>query len=766
MKRILLMTLALAVALLPARKAFAQAKPAPPREVTDEDVDRGIEELKRYIWNQQQTDGHWSLNVWKVPAGGATAINCLAMLEAGESYNNEKLKKGLQALVDFKTEDVYVISVRTMAFSQVVAQFRDSPLRTQLKADVDWLTKNAQQMAAWGYHGPEKLGDNSCSQFALLALYEADRAGMEISPTLIQAVEKTWLARQQKDGGWTYAAQQGVGAPSTATMTTAALASLFICQDTLNKNCTPYASQKVMDNGMDALAKLLDQDFYKNEYLAFCIQRVGMAGGTKFIGKMDWFSVAAGKMCEPDPRGKSYNGDYGPLIRAPMELIFLSRGKTPLTINKLRHNAGEWNTHTRDVPNFTEYMRRNFERRMRWQVVGIDEPTESLLDAPILLIAGTAAADFPPDQWAKLRDYALRGGTLLFVPTHGSKPFQDSVLKNLETLFADQAKTAGGEYKLEQLPAEHTLYKLYGKEVPNGPTAAPLWGVSDGSRLIAIVSGRDICCPWQKRQTKQGEVDYGLGVNLFMYATGGNSMRMRLRPLFNAAGGEAKHTCKVAWLEHGGNWNTQPYALQAVSDKLKAENRVALDIKPGVKIDAQQLQGFHLAWLTGTRKFSLSDSELAALRAHIDNGGTLFVNAVGGSAEFRTAAEEMLDKLFAGKDIEGVTPAADSELVTGKAGDFRGPPLNVLAKTEIWRKQKGGNAIDLKIYRYQNRPAVIYAPYGVHDTLDGHTAHAAFSYMPTSARDIAANVALISLLQTPKAGGGAPVPASGATSKP
>ncbi|HUU23880.1 MAG TPA: DUF4159 domain-containing protein [Phycisphaerae bacterium] len=723
--------------------ASACAAAPPPRDVADVDVDRSIGELKRYLYGQQAPDGHFRHYSYNVPSGGATALAVFALLEAGETTSEQRLVKGLDALAALETKNLYVIAVRVMALSQVA---KDARYRKQLAADVDYLTRNALRAGAWGYGGPEPTGDNSCSQFALLALWEADRAGVQINPALIRRVETTWLARQRRDGGWTYAGQADVDTPSTITMTTAAAASLYVCQDVLTNTCVPYRHQKQADRAWAYLAEHLKDDYHANGYLAFCVQRVGMASGRKFIAGMDWFAVGAAKLCEPNPQGRGYGGQWGPVVRASFELIFLARGRVPLTFNKLAHgDEQDWNYHARDLAHFTEYMRRSFERRMRWQVVRITDDVRMLLDAPMLMVTGSKPPAFDDQQWGKIRQYGLRGGTALFVPTHQGDGFAEAVRQRLGGLFAPDRAAAGGHFELAKLPGDHPLYNGH-LDVPGGERFAEIWGVSDGTRLLAVLCLRDIPCAWQRWAEKTSKGDYHLGVNFFMYATGGSPLRMHLRPVFVAKPGEVRHRAKVAWLRHGGLWGSQPYALETLSQKLTAENFVAIDVTAGAAITDEGLAGQDLAWMTGTEKFALSDAELAALRRYIDGGGTLFVNAVGGAEAFRLAAEEMISKLLAGRDAPGRFVMPGSPLMTGVLGEFRGPRIETLHRTLPWRRvSEEAPPGPMRAYADKGRTVVVFAPYGIHDTLDGHTAWAARSYMPDSARDLAANVVLNAL---------------------
>jgi len=729
----------------------ARAAP-PPREVVDEDVDRAIGQATRYLWGQQLPDGTWRYHGYhQVPRGGTTALALFALLEAGERLNGPGMTQGIDALVALETENTYVIAVRTMVLSHVVHVLKNPAYRTRLLADVKWLTKDADRHGAWGYHGPETHGDNSVSQFALLALWEARHADLDVPARLVRRVEQTWLKRQRTDGGWTYAGLPNVKGESTPPMTAAGLASLYICQDVLNTASGAYPHQKARDEAWDYLVENLSDDYIGNGYLAFCIQRVGMASGRKFIGEMDWFGVGAAKLAEPRPRGRGYRGKWGPIVRACFELIFLSRGRIPLTFNKLEYGEEKvWNYHNRDVPRFTDYMRRNFEMRMRWQVVRVSDDVRLMLDGPILLVGGARPLEFSPEQWARLREYTLRGGTLLFVPTNNSKPFLESVKAALGPLYAAQREQAGGHYELAPLPDDHAVYTLHTR-IPRGSRVAPVLGLSDGTRLLVAVCERDIARSWQRRAMSTGQKDFQLGVNFFLYATGMNEMKMRMRPVFPGTTGEARQSARIARLRHGGNWATQPYGLEYLSQKLIAENRVKIDLTAGAPITADALRDRHLAWMTGASGFTLSDAELAALREYLFDGGLLFVNAVGGAEAFRTSAEAMIERLFVGLDVQPRPVPATSGLITGKCGDFRGPPIETPVRTSSWRRQAprdGG--LQLQLYGVDDTTLVIYAPYGVHDTLDGHTVWGALSYMPASARDIAANIVLYSLVERPR----------------
>jgi hypothetical protein len=334
------------------------------------------------------------------------------------------------------------------------------------------------------------------------------------------------------------------------------------------------------------------------------------------------------------------------------------------------------------------------------------------------------------------------------IPTNRSKAFLDAAKEKLDSLYAQQRKLAGEHYELKALPADHAVYSAH-KPIERAAALAPMWGVSDGTRLLAVICERDLPAAWQRRMTTTRQVDFDLGANFFFYATGGNNLPRHLRPVFPDSGGEVRHRARVAWLRHGGNWYTQPYALDYVSQKLTAENRVDVDVRVGAEISAAGLAGADLAYLTGTDDFELTDEQIGALRDYLARGGTLFVNAVGGSREFQRPVRRVVRSLLpdATAGVQAVTE--DSPLLTGKCGEFRGPIIEDLDRTKAFRLAVPDAPPPLQVGTFGGRTAVILAANGIHDTLDGHTAHDGRSYMPDSARELAANIVLYALSSRP-----------------
>src|SRR6476620_8619627 len=106
--------------------------------------------------------------------------------------------------------------------------------------------RDGTNKGGWTYKGPGGSADNSNTQFAMLALHEAERAGVkEISDQTWQLALNYWTQpkMQSPSGGFGY----GINRENSATgsMTCAAIASLIIARDRLQPADATVADGRV-----------------------------------------------------------------------------------------------------------------------------------------------------------------------------------------------------------------------------------------------------------------------------------------------------------------------------------------------------------------------------------------------------------------------------------------------------------------------------------------------------------------------------------------
>ncbi|MEM1304816.1 MAG: prenyltransferase/squalene oxidase repeat-containing protein, partial [Planctomycetota bacterium] len=138
-------------------------------------IDRGVAYLKR----QQKPKGNWSDTLGN--PGGLSALVTLALLNAGLAPDDPTVDRGLDYLrrLNLDEQRTYFVSLRIMALCAATPG-RD---RETIRKAVDWLektqVKEGRNVGAWSYSDTRLgEGDPSNSQFAVLALHEAERAGV------------------------------------------------------------------------------------------------------------------------------------------------------------------------------------------------------------------------------------------------------------------------------------------------------------------------------------------------------------------------------------------------------------------------------------------------------------------------------------------------------------------------------------------------------------------------------------------------------------
>jgi hypothetical protein len=101
--------------------------------------------------------------------------------------------------------------------------------RKHLQAIVKYITTVQNPKGDWYYPGPSIGGDTSISQYGVLGLWAAARAGVTIPPLVWDKAAAWHVANQMKGGGFTYQPGNGV-VNATSSMTAAGTSSLLVCR--------------------------------------------------------------------------------------------------------------------------------------------------------------------------------------------------------------------------------------------------------------------------------------------------------------------------------------------------------------------------------------------------------------------------------------------------------------------------------------------------------------------------------------------------------
>ena len=417
-------------------------------------------------------------------------------------------------------------------------------------------------------------------------------------------------------------------------------------------------------------------------YDLYGLERVALASGFKYFGKHDWYrelsANALGTQWPTGAWGRAPDGADA-LVDTAYTLLFLARGRYPLLMNKLRFEksdvtrvdnkpqTGYWANRPRDLANLTRFASRQLERGLNWQAVSTEAPWHDWLDAPVLYIASHQAPALDDAEYEKIRQFVDAGGLVFTHADNGAAAFNRWVSKLVE-------KVTPGR-KLEDLPQDHVLYELnYRIKTPK----PPLQGVSNGSRMLLVHTPEDLASSWQQRGERTAGDAFRLGLNIALYAAGKTDFRNRLSsPFVPEPKSEPRGTVQIARVKYEGNWDPEPGAWTRFARMFQWQTAFVAQVKP-VEFAGLKEAGVEVAHLTGNAAVKFSDADAAAARAFVEDGGTLLIDACGGSAPFfESVRDDLLARAFAGtapealpKDHPVFKPAGEAEAVPARARPY------------------------------------------------------------------------------------------------
>jgi hypothetical protein len=740
-------------------------------------IDRGVAYLKR----EQTPRGRW--NEMAGYDGGVTALCTLALLNAGVPVDDPAVRKALVSLRTLTPDKTYTVSLQTMVLCEAEPKKDMLLIRRNVRWLEDHQIKEGQRKGAWSYPGPG--GDNSNAQFAVLALYDAQRVGAEVSRETWQLAADYWRNTQNGDGSWGYVPDD-VG---TGSMTCAGIGGLAISAAALESGdaavengqvvcCRPHEDDDALERAINWLAQRFSVDHNPRPagggqsvlyYYLYGLERAGRLTARRFIGDHDWYREGAEHLVrEQDSLSHYWKGGWyaerDPRISTAMAILFLSKGRRPIVVAKLKYGEGnDWNSHRRDAANLTVYTEESWELGLTWQVMDPESATvEDLLQAPVLYISGNQAPDLLPHA-QKLRDYVDRGGFIFAEACCADSSRFDAGFRQLMAAVFPEP-----EYKLQPVIPGHPIWRMQDLVRADSPYFGKLWGVEYGCRTCVVYSEHDLSCYWELAQPgrwsrypaaviQQIADALAIGVNVLTYAT--NREPKGKEQSFDTALVETdvdaettRGVVEIAKLRHGGGCNDAPGALlNLLRTASQGEAKLTIRAAPEmINISDENVFRYHLVFMHGRYDFRFTDAERKALREYLERGGTLLADAICASQQFTAALRRELAAALPNASLQRI-PGDDPIFTTAYRGfDIRQVSLRdpqatdegqpVAARVRQVEPQLEGIQID-------GRWAVIFSPFDISCALESHEAIGCRGYTLQDAARIGLNVLLYSLNQ-------------------
>ncbi|MCE5325150.1 MAG: DUF4159 domain-containing protein [Planctomycetaceae bacterium] len=676
--------------------------------------------------------------------GGIVALCTLAVLNAGVPANDPVVADALDDLAASPNDRTYVVSLKAQCFAASGLE----KYKPALRAAAQWLIAAQLNTGMWSYTHQGR-GDNSNTQFALLGLHEAAKAGVAVPQGVWQKATRHWTVAQSNDGGWGYQAREG----GYGSMTAAGLASMFICGQRLNvggpkvfvngayPDCGRYQQNQAIAAGL----RWMQQNFSVagnpkrgdgwHLYYMYGMERVGMISGLRNLGTHDWYREGAAWLVAHQNKG-----NWGQTYDTAFAVLFLAKGNRPVLFQKLKWD-GQWNRNIHDLENLTGFIGDKLGKAVTWQTASLDMSLKELLVSPITVITGHEFPKFTDAQKKLLRQYVENGGTLLFEACCGSKAFDAGFREFSHEVFP--------EYPLKPLEASHPVFRSY-YELKDKDMYS-LEGIDVGCRTGVFYSPNALSCLWEMQSIPEySPRAFHLGTNIAAYATGREALADKLDEVELAAAARKdkafeipRGAVRIARLQHNGEYNADANAIVHLTAALRDQAKVdVVSQARHLKADDPKLFEYPVIFMTGHYSFELPDREIENLRLYLTRGGILIADACCGQPAFDESFRKLAAKLFPQSKLEAI--AADHPVVDGRIGAKLGElKYRKLLADEL--KTRGTMLPPLEILRVDGKPAIIYSKYDWSCALEGDKPYSCRGYDDESGKKLAMNIFLYAI---------------------
>lgn len=334
------------------------ALPSPPE--IDAAIERGVE----WLLEEQKPQGAWGSARHAV---GRTALAVFALLHCGLAEGqgtpeSRRLTRALRYLDRFGAgrSDRRERDTRTYEASLLLLLLRargrpeDRPRMQRLAA---LLCRTQARNGQWWYDGEKDAlaGDNSNTQFAVLALGAAHGEGLELSLQTLQRAGRWWQESGGSEGGFGYASGGSPKSAPTGSMTAAGIACLAIVaaagqapRGPLIRGDGPVETrfERTRRGAIEFLAQVfsvernhgppMDRRNQRQRlagrgwlhYYLWTVERAMVLAGLEQLGGHDWYAEGARHLVDSQKKDGSWRGEH-PLYATCFALLFLTRAADP-----------------------------------------------------------------------------------------------------------------------------------------------------------------------------------------------------------------------------------------------------------------------------------------------------------------------------------------------------------------------------------------------------------------------------------------------------
>lgn len=263
----------------------ARAQRAVSQEAIDAAIARGVE----YLVGREK-EGSWSEFIRG--AAGKNALALYTLLKTGVPKDDPVVLRAVQRLIDEEARGTYDAAAMIMALEAAGGFAHRTRIEELAALLVSW-----QAGGDWGYPAGSDLSN---TQYAVLGLWSASRARVDIPERVWLEMLPALLTYRNEDGGYRY---KGASGPSTGAMTAAAL-TVFGLADAMAPKKRPWNGTvkrelaAARESGLAWLDKAYEVEHNPGThewhlYYLYSLERLGAILGIKHFQDRSWFDEGA-----------------------------------------------------------------------------------------------------------------------------------------------------------------------------------------------------------------------------------------------------------------------------------------------------------------------------------------------------------------------------------------------------------------------------------------------------------------------------------------
>ncbi|MBR4172375.1 MAG: DUF4159 domain-containing protein [Kiritimatiellae bacterium] len=397
--------------------------------------------------------------------------------------------------------------------------------------------------------------------------------------------------------------------------------------------------------------------------------------------------------------------------------------KPPTMFTKLTSQYGEqdWNARPNDLNNLLKSLKEAADVDYEFEAKAFSEIDEDPDQNPILYRSGHYHWHLNDAEIKKLRNYLLKGGTIILNAGMGSKPFFDSAVQEMNKVFPEApvqplAHDHPVFHSTPGIDLDRVQYRPGVRSVYNGSEPV-FFGVTIDCRTCVIISRFGMEVGWDPLDDDNilaysQESAQKLGLSILNYATA--MRKWSLENIKKTRYEDAKEvsdaaSMKIAQVVYDGEWKTRHLGISVLLKQYNQATGVPVKFSSlDLKLTDPKIYDVQVLYMTGHEAFTLKPEEITALQNYLNGGGILIAEACCGRKAFDDSFRVNMAKVLPGV---GFTMLRTGNVLFKEPFDIESMKVTpACAKFFNNSPSIPPNVLTMSI---NGNPAVIYSPVGM-----------------------------------------------------